>query len=428
MESLVKIMLSDNLELAYKNIRKRFMRSVLTVLGIAIGIMGVIALMGLGEGMTNAVYEQLAPLSDTIIFYSNQVTLRGGVGGQQTSIVSDKDLGKPHLQENNINSDHETFTERDIEDMKRISGIKQIGEINSGYLPVSFDNDIKNVKILGIDPETMKNLYGEQSISEGKLINVGEQNRCVLGYSVANEYFNDHIKVNNKVLINGKKFVVKGIYKKEGGGLWSQNDVTIHVTRRDFEKITGLNSVTTLIVTVNDVNEVETIANQMMQVIMENHGEENTFSIVTMTSILERVMQVITIIQTVLLGIASIALVVASIGIMNMMLTSVIERTREIGIMKAIGATRKNIMFIFLSEGALISCIGGVVGVIFGYIGAMIICSFVSNYIGTPFTAVITPISVVFGLIVAFIVGVVFSFYPAKRAANMNPVNAIAYE
>jgi len=421
-------MLADNIEFALKNIRKRVMRSSLTVLGISIGIMGIVALNGLSAGMTQAVLDELAPLSDTIFFYSTRVSLKGGVGDQGGSLITREDIGKPHLEAEDIHSINEPFTERDIEDIGRIDGVNQISLFMSGYAQLSFDNDASEVKILGMDPNTMRNVYGEETLSVGKLIRSGEQNRCVVGYSVANEYFDREMEINSKILLNGEKFVIKGIYKKEGGGLWSQNDVAVHVTSRDFEKVTGENNVDTVIVKVTDVNKVEAIAAEVIEKVNENHGYEDLFSAITMTAILDRIMQVIAIIETVLLGVASIALVVASIGIMNMMLTAVIERTHEIGVMKAIGATKKNVLFMFLSEGALISFIGGILGVILGYIGAAVICSFVSNFIGAEFTAVITPVSVVFALCIALLVGIVFSFYPAKRAADMSPLAAIAYE
>lgn len=421
-------MLADNLEFALKNIRKRVMRSSLTVLGISIGIMGIVALNGLSAGMTQAVLDELAPLSDTFLFCSTQVSIKGGVGDKGGSLISGDDIGKPRLESEDVYGNNEPFTERDIEDIQRIDGVKKVSIFMSGYALLSFDNDVSEVKILGMDPKTMDDVYGEDTLDVGKLIRSGEQNRCVVGYSVANEYFDREMNINNKILLNGEKFVIKGIYKKEGGGLWSQNDVAVHITSRDFEKVTGEKNIDTLIVKVDDVNEVEAIASEAIEKVNENHGSEGLFSTITMTAILDRIMQVIAIIETVLLGVASIALVVASIGIMNMMFTAVIERTHEIGVMKAIGATKKNVLFMFLSEGALISFIGGIMGVILGYIGAAVICSFVSNFIGSEFVAVITPISVVFALFVALLVGIVFSFYPAKRAADLSPVVAIAYE
>jgi len=421
-------MLVDTLEFAFKNIRKRVMRSSLTILGISIGIMGIVALNGLSAGMTQAVLDELAPLSDTIFFYSTPVSIKGGTTDTGDSILSGEKIGTPRIEKDDDFSKNEPFTERDIEDIQRIVGVKKVNVFMSGYALLSFDNDVSEVSILGMDPKTMGDVYGKESLDSGKLLRSGEQNRCVVGYSIANEYFDRKMKINNKITLNGEKFVIKGVYKKEGGGLWSQNDIAVHITSRDFEKVTGDNSIDNLIVKVDNVNEVEAIASEAIEKVNDNHGYEDFFSAVTMTAILDRIMHVIAIIETVLLGVASIALVVASIGIMNMMLTSVIERTHEIGIMKAIGATKKNVMFMFLSEGALISFIGGIIGLILGFIGASIICSFVSNFIGTEFVAVISPVSIIFALSVALLVGIVFSYYPSKRAAGMSPVEAIAYE
>ena len=419
-------MLVDNLEFAFKNIRKRLIRTSLTVLGISIGIMGVVALMGLGEGLTQAVVDELAPLSDMIIVKIGELPSHGELDG--SLFVDQKDINMLHSSIGDGDGEVIAFTDRDVKDIERTSGVKQVALVNSGFTQVVFNNEVAEIKILGIDPSVMQDMYGEDSLEQGSLIKSGEQNKCIVGFSVSNEYFGRTINEKDRILINEEKFIVKGTYKKKGGGLWYQNDDTIHVSMRDFEKITGEENIDTIIVKVYDVGEVESIAKEIEEKINGNHGNNNLFSTLTMTSIMESIMQVVVIIQTVLLGVASIALIVAAIGIMNMMLTDVIERTREIGIMKAIGATNKDVLYVFLSEGALISIIGGLVGLVLGYIGAIGICSVVSAFIDTEFTAVITPISVIMSLLLALFVGITFSYYPAKRASKMNPVEAISYE
>jgi putative ABC transport system permease protein len=166
----------------------------------------------------------------------------------------------------------------------------------------------------------------------------------------------------------------------------------------------------------------------MEQFVNENHGDDDFANAITMSSIIESIQQILSIVQVVLLSIASIALVVASIGIMNTMLTSVMERTREIGIMKAIGATNKDVLFIFIMEGILISVIGGIAGVVLGIVGSRGVSSLLTRSFGGELMPVITIYSVLLGIFVAVFVGILSSLYPARKAAKMSPIEAVRYE
>jgi putative ABC transport system permease protein len=179
---------------------------------------------------------------------------------------------------------------------------------------------------------------------------------------------------------------------------------------------------------VNNVNDAESIATTIQNAINGNHGKKDFATATTMTSILKTVQNIIGILQLVLVGIASIALVVASIGIMNTMLTSVMERTREIGIMKAIGATTRDIMSVLMSS------VGGIIGIILGVFGSqaltLILRSFMSMGGGSSFQLVpiISITSVVLAIAVSLIVGIFSSLYPAWKAARMSPIEAVRYE
>jgi putative ABC transport system permease protein len=201
---------------------------------------------------------------------------------------------------------------------------------------------------------------------------------------------------------------------------------------RDFEKLTGQSNISSAYVRVFEVNEVETIAVEIENIINENHGKKDFASATSMSSILDTIQTVIGILQLVLVAIASIALIVASIGIMNTMLTSVMERTREIGIMKAIGATNTDIMSIFIIEGILVSTIGGVIGIILGVFGSqgltIILRSFMAMGDSSGLAPVITIMSVALAVSVSIIVGVLSSLYPAWKAARMSPIEAVRYE
>jgi len=407
-------MFRDNFNLAYKNIKERMSRSILTLLGIAIGIMAIISLMGIGEGMNVAVEGELSSLSDTII-----VSV-----GEGFSIFSGGQL----------EDTGEYLTERDITDLERIPGVKEVNTQLTGMASLSFNGDGNSVfvTVTGMEIESMNLQYGLTDLSEGTLLEVGDQSKIIIGYDVAHDYFDNDISIGSRVKINGKKFFVNGIFSQEGFGGVSTNDDLVLLTSRDFQKATGESNIFVATVSVYDVNEVDSVALEIERVINENHGDEDFASATSMSSILDSIQSIMGILQTVLIAIASIALVVASIGIMNTMLTSVMERTREIGIMKAIGATNKDIMSIFIIEGLLLSLVGGISGIILGILGSQGVAILLSNMGpgmgGTPLEPVITFMAIALGLSVSMIVGILSSLYPAWKAARMSPIEAVRYE
>ena len=408
----MKNMLQDNVKIAYKNIKERKSRVFLTLLGIAIGIMAIVSLMGIGEGMQQAVVGELSSLSDMIIVTSGQVDITGG---------SFSDLEPEH------------FTERDIDDLGRIQGIKDLSPVFYGSAQLSFNGETSLVSIMGMNPTSMQNIFGIDFIGleSGEFINDGYQKKCIIGNEVAYDFFDSDIQVGNMIRINGQKFVVNGIYQKQGAGFSTETDNYIHMSIRDFKDLTGQENISGILARVYNVDNVENIADDIERTIGENHGDLDFASATTMSSILDSIQNIISIIQVVLLAIASIALVVASIGIMNTMLTSVMERTHEIGIMKAIGARNRDVMSIFIVEGVLISLIGGITGVVLGIVGAKGFGAATKTGFmggGIAVVPVVTLASIGLAISVAVFVGVISSLYPARKAAKMSPIEAVRYE
>lgn len=406
-------MIADNIIIALKNIKERKTRVFLTLLGIAIGIMAIVSLMSLGAGMEAAVTQELSSLSDTI-FVTIGVDAEGAAptgGGLDFNTM-------------------EYLMDRDIGDIQRIQGIKDLSPILSGGGMIEYNNELNSVSLLGMEPENMKAVFGLDSLGleKGVFLKQGDQNKCLIGHNIAYEYFDSDVPVGARIKINNKLFFVSGIYKEEGMGFSTQTDDSIHLTEHDFEKLTGQRNVSAAIVRVYDVDQVNDIADEIKTVINENHGSDDIASVVTMTSILDSIQSVLSIIQTVLLAIAAIALLVASIGIMNTMLTSVMERTHEIGVMKAIGAKNSDVMSIFLFEGMFISLLGGISGVLIGIIGAQGFSLATSQSMGPGIQPVFTVFSIGLGITVAILVGMISSFYPAWKAAKMSPIEAVRYE
>jgi putative ABC transport system permease protein len=404
-------MFRDHVKLAIKNLRHRLSRSLLTLLGIAIGIMAIISLMALGEGMQQAVTGQLSSLSDVII-----VSTGGGIfssfgGGGSTG---------------------QYFTQRDITYIQRLQGVRDVSTQLAGTGVAEYNGKSTILSLTGMDVNVMRLQYASQSFEAGGFLNEGDQNMILIGYGIAHNTFDADVAVGDRIKINGEKFFVNGIFTEQGmGGVSS--DTIVLMSSRDFQKLTGQSNISLIYLRVYNVNDAESIAATIQSQINANHGRKDFATATTMTSILKTVQSVIGILQLVLVAIASIALVVASIGIMNTMLTSVMERTREIGIMKAIGATNTDIMSIFIIEGMLVSGIGGVIGILLGVFGSQGLTLILNNFmsIGSSsgsLTPVITVMSVVLAVLVSLIVGVLSSLYPAWKAARMSPIEAVRYE
>jgi len=406
-------MFRDHVKLAIKNLRHRMSRSLLTLLGIAIGIMAIISLMALGEGMQQAITGELSSLSDVIIVSTggNMFSSFGGGGSTSTG---------------------EYFTQRDIAGIERLQGIKEVSTQLSGSGLAEYNGKTTVLSLTGMEVSVMKLQYASQNLEAGGFLNEGEQNKIMIGYSIAHDTFDADISVGGRIKINGEKFFVSGIFGKQGMGGVSSDSMVL-MSSRDFKKLTGQSNISSIYLRVNNVNDAESIATTIQNAINENHGKKDFATATTMTSILKTVQNIIGILQLVLVGIASIALVVASIGIMNTMLTSVMERTREIGIMKAIGATTQDIMSIFIIEGVLMSGVGGIIGIILGVFGSqaltLILGSFMSMGGGSfQLVPIITITSVVLAVAVSLIVGILSSLYPAWKAARMSPIEAVRYE
>ncbi len=251
-------MLKDNFNLAYKNIRERMSRSILTLLGISIGIMAIISLMALGEGMNQAVTGELSSLSDTII-------VSVGQGFDIGSIMSGNGP-----DENN----GEYLTERDITDVQRIQGIKKVSTQLSGIGILRYNSLDVASSLTGMDGDVIHISYGIEDLGSGSLLEIGDQNKCLIGHNVAHEYFNSDITVGSRIKINGAKIVVTGIFSQFGsGGIGSTDDLVL-LTSRDFKKITGQSNITSATIQVYDVTIVESIADEIEQAINENHGDD----------------------------------------------------------------------------------------------------------------------------------------------------------
>lgn len=396
----------ESLRMAFDSIKERKLRSGLTALGIIIGIAAIIALVSIGAGTNAAVSQALSTLGGNTIFVAP-----GGGGGGGFSASS---LGG-------------TLTQKDLNDIKSVNGVDLAVGILAKSQAVTFRDETKFISFYGVDPNDAQKFFsglGVIQVSQGQFFKSGDRNVAVLGYSVAQKDFSDTISVNDKLTINGKSIRVVGILKETGN---TQYDSVIIAPIEDVSGVSGTsNQYSIIFARVSNPSNIDNIAASIQKKMDDLHGKK-TFLVFTPKQLSQQIGTVTSMISITLGGIAGIALIVAGIGIANTMFMSVIERTKEIGIMKAIGASYRNILEIFLMEAALIGLIGGAIGDALGILFSNILGVILANY-GLTLTTEVTPELLGLGLAFSVGVGTLFGLLPARKAAKMNPIEALRYE
>ena len=400
--------MKDYLFLAFNNLKRRKLRSWLTMIGIFIGIASVVALISLGQGLQASIEQQFAALGTDKI----TITPKGTFGGLPSS--------KP-------------LTEKDLKIVESVSGV----DIATAYLLDSLDAEYKsqnkNVIIYGIDPDKYPKLFSQTyTIEFGRDFKAGDKTRVVLGYNAANKDFEKNISVGNKITILGETFEVIGILKKIGS---PTDDSAIIMPIESLRDLTGekdkVSGIFAKIKTGEDVNKV---AADIEKELKKERGEKlsekpQTFDVQTSEQLLNTFGDILDVVQAVLVGIAAISLLVGGIGIMNTMYTAVIERTKEIGTMKAVGAKNSDILFIFLFESGLLGLVGGAIGIGIGIGLGKIAEYFAASALGTDLFHAVFPWYLIAGaLAFSFFIGTISGVLPAMQAAKLKPADALRYE
>ncbi len=385
-------------------------RSGLTILGIVIGIGSVIAMVSIGEGAKTQIQSSIESLG------SNLLTILPGVVQPGRGIVSS---GRGAAQ---------TLDNKDSETIQTLDGVATVApEVSRRFQIVAPTGNNTNTTVTGADANFMsvRNL----TLAEGSFITDsgvrGLGREAVLGATVARDLFGEGAAaVGETIRINKINFRVTGVLAAKGGFGFSGPDDMVIVPITTMQKIlAGVDYLSTISVSVADKNRMNEVRDNINIVLSEKHRvDEPDFSIISQEDILGTLSQVINTFTVFLASIAGISLVVGGIGIMNMMLTTVTERTREIGLRKAIGATKSDINRQFLAEAVLLTFIGGFLGIILGWA-----ISFTVTALGLVQTQVsLYSVFLAFGVSAA--IGIIFGYYPARQAASLNPIDALRYE
>ena len=393
-------MILEYFRLAVNNITHRKVRSWLTIIGIIIGIASIIALISLSMGLKNSITAQFESFGSDKILVS-AATFQG---------PGSLSIG---------------LTEKDVTTLERLSEFDIVAPFIARPGSVEFKKESKFPVIFGMPPKDAQKLFeATRDIEEGRFLRQGDKFDAVLGSRAAKNLFKKEIRINNRIEINGISFKVVGIYKEIGN---QQDDNAISIPLEAFQEIFDTNGQVDFITArVKPGTDIPSIQKKVERLLKRERGDEN-FQVVTPTQILEQISQVLGIVQLVLVGIAAISLVVGGIGIMNSMYTSVLERTRDIGVMKAIGAKDSDIMKIFLIESGLMGFVGGIFGVALGTLLSLAIGKYATEA-GFKLLVTVNPQLMLFGLLFAFIIGIISGALPAYRASQLNPVEALRHE
>ncbi len=406
--------ISDLIKETYFALSSNKSRSFLTILGIVIGIGSVIAMISIGQGAAANIQSNIESLGTNLLIVSPGAqrgagsVVRGGFGSATTLTISDSKAIAEQVK--NVKSIAPIITSRkQVKTTKGTNTNTNIYGIDSSYL------EIKNIFV------EMGSLINEQHVKQTSKI-------AMLGPTARDDLFGENIDpTGQKIRIDNMEFTIIGVTQAKGGTGFGSDDDLIYIPISAAQKyITGNESVSNINIEITDKNLMAQAQQDISDLLLIRHRISDPanadFTIVNQADVLNTLSSVTDTLTLLLAAIAGISLLVGGIGIMNMMLTTVTERTKEIGLRKSLGAKNHDINLQFLAESVALTFIGGIVGIGFGWLASFLI----TKFSGT--TTSVTTFSIILAFSVSAIIGIVFGYYPARRAAKLNPIEALRYE
>lgn len=395
--------IKELLQLSWRALRANKMRSSLTMLGVIIGVFAVILLVSIGSGLQSYITSQINSLGSNLIF-----VIPGRVGGART----------PGGQQTNklIISDAKKLD-------AKLKTIADIGPVVQKSATIKYKNKTdKGASILGTS-SNYPEIIISTSMESGRFFTSAQERSgarvTVIGQTVKKELFADRNPIGEKISVGGYKYTVIGVAKARGSVFGLDQDnlaiIPINSAQRQF----GVTTLNTIYLSAKKSELVPLVKREAEKVLLDRLTEDD-FTLQTQEQTLSTVGNIIGVLTAALGGIAAISLIVGGIGVMNIMLVSVTERTKEIGLRKALGARRKDILSQFLFEAVILCVAGGLIGIILGLGASLILAKF--------FISDVTPWSVVLAFVFSIGVGVIFGMAPAIRASKLSPIEALRYE
>ncbi len=408
-----KMNLTEQIIESFGTLKLNKMRTGLAILGIVIGIGSVIALVSLGQSSQQAITSRIQSLGSNLLTISpsrsNSGAVRGAAGGGTTLTNADATA---------------------IKTSSKITTVKTVSPEYSGRLQVVTGGNNTNTSIIGATPAYMT--VHSVTLSTGSFItekDVTSTTRvAVVGPTVVTDLFGENTNpIGQSIRIGTQNFTIIGITKSKGGSGMGNQDDQIYVPLTTAQKLLfGAKNLTSIAIEAKSADVMDAARLEIGYLLLDQHKltdpAKADFSIMSQEDILSTASSITGTFTSLLTGIAAISLLVGGIGIMNIMLVTVTERTREIGLRKALGAKKKTIITQFLTESAILTFVGGILGIILGVLASLIYSKVTSS------TFYISPVSIILAFVVSAAIGILFGWYPARRAANLQPIEALRYE
>jgi len=401
---------------SFKILRANKNRTILTVLGIVIGIASVIVIMSVGSGVQSLILDQINSLGTDLVSVTPGYTDENGppaaIYGIQVT----------------------TLKEKDTKALSKIPEVKYIASYVEGITTVQYQNQSFDVKVVGVtssypEIESINFKYGGFFTTANE---DGISRVAVIGSQLAEDFFNNDDPIGKKIKIKKEIFKVIGVIEKRGSVGFENQDNLVIIPLGAAQKIVfGINHLHYIAMKVDSEESVPYVSEQAKEIMRDQHDIDNPdkddFTIYTTANFIKTLSNITDALKFFLSAIAAISLLVGGVGIMNIMLVAVNERTREIGLRKALGATEKNIQMQFLTESIIVTLLGGIIGIILGALVSGAIAG-VAMYLGYKWGFVITISSILMGIIVSGLVGIIAGWFPARKASKLEPVEALRYE
>ncbi|MCT7554580.1 ABC transporter permease [Aliarcobacter butzleri] len=403
-------MLSNAFLIAIKEIRRNILRSILTILGIVIGVASVIAMVMIGDGTTASVKESITKLG------TNMLTLR--VGQERRGPPREDNSSKP-------------FQNEDITAIKNeIQNIKGVAAENSTKMNIVYGNKSNNSSVIGTNNDYF--IIKDWALKDGRIFDDSElssgKSSCIIGTTIVTQLFGDENPIGASIRLKNMTCNVIGVLASKGAAAFGndQDEIVIVPLKMYQRKIKGDKDVSSIIISITEERYIENAKTEITSLMQERRtvkiGEPDNFHIRDMKDILDTMTSTTNMLTYLLGSIAAISLLVGGIGIMNIMLVSVTERTREIGTRLAIGAMESEVLLQFLVEAVVLSTWGGIIGIFLGLgIGYTIV-----NMMQLPF--IINNQIIIISFVFSTLIGIIFGYFPARKAARLNPIDALRYE
>lgn len=392
----------DVISFAGKNLKQKRTQSLLTIIGIVIGTITMVSLISLGYGVQNYINEEIMKM-----------------GANKITILPMKQFGT---------SPSQFFEDKEVKAIKNIRGVDEV--LYGWYSGVNIE--YKDEKYFGnmyyAKPSILRDVYsdvGGFEVEKGRWLLDGDNYKCMVGYSIAHKIFKRDLKIGDKITLNGKKFKIVGIMKQVGN---QQDDnmvmIPLNVGEELFDRSGEYNI---LVVKIKDGEDAKKISKDIEDVLEKSMGTDD-FSVLTAEQMAESVNSILGVLTIFLIGVAGISLLVGAVGISNTMHMSILERRKDIGILKALGAETTTILSIFVVEAGFLGLLGGIVGLIIGIIIAKVIEIAAQNMGYGMIQAWISWELVVGVLAFSFFVGIISGYFPARSGAKLNPVDTLRGE